>query len=391
MSYSSRVDTDKDNIYVNISIPAIFPNYNPTGPGIPNVTIPPSGEGDTQAIYKVNKTSPIIMDPSKYYCAITRFVVPLQQVPLFIMPIVPNTYVNPGNPGDPNLSTLVLGINYNGNDYASYVNYIPNSPNWFPPPIQNNITQVITPYYYVYTYSELMDMLNQTLITLWANSGLAGSYPNLSPPRFFFEPESQLIRITVPFIFVRSPIASIFYNVSALRFLDNYPAIYFGQNQPNGKDFQFKFYDQIENYYPPATIANPPLPSYYTYLQDYKLLYYYASLRKLLFVSQTLPIANEIVTYKNNVSEYSTLPVITDFVLDSNIAGESRGIAVYNPTAQYRLVDLSGNSPISSVDIQIYWVDQYDNIYPINIIPGQVASLKLGFFRKELYKNDIKK
>jgi len=105
-----------------------------------------------------------------------------------------------------------------------------------------------------------------------------------------------------------------------------------------------------------------------------------------LILSNNLPILSEVVPSTNNTGVSAALPVITDFVPQLSMAGDTRSIAIYNPTAQYRLVDLSGQSPLSNIDIKIQWQDVLGNLYPILVSSGQQISLKIGFFKKSLYK-----
>jgi hypothetical protein len=375
-------DGSKDNIYVNVVINGSSPNYNPTEPGIPSINTPPTGEGGSLAEYKVTKTAPFLDNPSAYYCSVVRFVVPLQLIPLFIMPIIPNTYVNPGSPGNSDLSTLIFGMIYLGNRTSQRVIY--NADNILNAPIQNQPTQVVTPYYYVYTYSHMIQMINLQLGSIWISSGLKAAFPTLNPPSFIYDPVTQLISLIVPFIFVTG-VATLYMNAASLQFLEGFHLSFQGYNRPNGEDFVFIPEDNPNFYYPNPGI--PSTPQYYKYTQDYNTLYYWTSLRKLIFSSQNIPITNEVVPANNDTGTYSSFPIITDFVIGTEQAGQSRSLAVYNPQGQYRLISLSGNSPISAIDIKIFWQDQQGNLYPLFIPQNQQASIKIGFFKKSLYNS----
>jgi hypothetical protein len=379
------ISKEADNIYLNITIPGNTANYNTTGPGIPNSTTPPTGEEIIPAYYKVTKTAPIINNPEEYYCSIVRFVVPLASLPIFIMPIVPNTYVSPASPGNPNLSTLVFSFRYLGIDYSSFVEFINFNP-VLTPPIQNQITQVVTTYYYVYSYQQLLDCVNRTLISLWNTSGLSTDYPLLQHPFFRYDTNTELISVIVPNIFTGvTPVVELSMNNVALNYFDGFPFFFYGFNQPHGRDYVFQFYDYPGNSYPfPFTTSTQ-----FQYTQEYNTLYFWSALRKLLFVSSTLPINNEITQSSIGNGVYTSFPIITDFALETSAAGSCRSIAVYNPTGPYRLVSLSGNAPISSVDIQIFWSDLFGNIYPLLLPQDQLATIKLAFFKKSLYNNKV--
>src|SRR5579872_55561 len=135
MSHST-IEQVGDNIYVNIAISANLLNPNA-------IEIP--------AEYKVTKTIPILSKCDDYYLSVIRFSIPLNDVPLFIIPIVPNQ-------ANPNLTTFIIGITTGGIDFPQSVIYV--SETGFPVPIQNQPIQVITPYYYVFEYQNLITSVN---------------------------------------------------------------------------------------------------------------------------------------------------------------------------------------------------------------------------------------
>jgi hypothetical protein len=371
-----------DNVYLNVVMNGPTSNYPPVLGG------PVSGEQPIVAEYAQNKTTPFLSKASDYYASVVRFTIPLNKVPIFIMPIVPNTSTLLNPAGFPDQSTLVLGITYLDVPYNAYVQYIPDKTN-IPPPVQNQPTQVITPYYYVYSYGSLIRSLNFTMDILWIASGLFNAFPAASPPYFYYDPTSELISLIVPQIFTINA-AQIFINESALRFLDGFEFIFNGFNRPAGDDYQFVFQTETEFFYPPWNGSIPIVPSnYFKFTQEYNVLYYWASLRKILVLSNNLPILSEIVPNNSNSGISVALPVITDFVPQISTAGDVRSIAIYNPTGQYRLVDLSGDIPLSNIDIKILWQDYTGGLYPVTISQGQQIELKIAFLKKSLYKKNM--
>src|SRR5580658_1620493 len=126
-----NIDNSSDNIYYNV----VF-NHNTS-----------NGETPTLAQYNFTNTISVLDKPSDYFCSIVRFTIPLSEVPLYIFPIKPNQ-------SNPNLSPMIIGISYNGNNYFQNIVYVPN--NNLPAPVQNQTTQVIMPYYFVYSYQNLI-------------------------------------------------------------------------------------------------------------------------------------------------------------------------------------------------------------------------------------------
>ena len=123
-------------------------------------------------------------------------------------------------------------------------------------------------------------------------------------------------------------------------------------------------------------------------VQEYSILgSNWTSLRKIIIATNTIPNTNEYVPTKGNSGVTNSFPILTDFTPNfSQVGGETRSIAFYYPTSQYRLVDMISDQPLSKINIKIYWEDTAGNLYPLYISPSQQINLKLAFLRKSLYK-----
>lgn len=367
MSYSTLSQVG-DNIYVNVVI------NNSSGS---NRDI----EGSIAAEYQVTKTIPILSRCDDYYCSVIRFDVPLDAVPLFIMPIVPNQ-------ANPNLTPLIIGIRIGGVDFPQPLIYVP-QPGIPGPPLQNLPIQNITPYYYIYEYQILINMLNRALSLALVASGLGASNAY-----FYLDTVSEEINLVVdiiPFAFIATnglpnpiPPAVIFMNSSLETYLNALQADFVGPNA-NGRDYVFNLVRfGLDNNIPPFNIG--AVATQRRFSQEYSTLALWSSLRKIVIVSNSIPILPEF-TPSTNSGISSTLPILTDFVPNIEDAGEVRSIAFYNPQSQYRLVDMMSSEQLNTIDLKIYWQDIQQNIYPIYITRFQQASVKLGFFKKKLYNS----
>ena len=58
-------------------------------------------------------------------------------------------------------------------------------------------------------------------------------------------------------------------------------------------------------------------------------------------------------------------------------------MVVYNPAAEYRLIDMRSCMNLNRVDIVVYWKDTFRNIHPFELPPGCAANVKLMFRRKD--------
>ena len=118
-------------------------------------------------------------------------------------------------------------------------------------------------------------------------------------------------------------------------------------------------------------------------------MYLWASLRKIVITSGSLPINFEQspIFNNNNPDQYNTLPIVADFIPANAASGDTREIAYYTSTF-YRLIDLSSNSPLQKVQFEIFWLDKQNVLYPLKISTYQEVTLKVCFTKKSLYNNE---
>jgi len=393
---------ENDNIYLN----TIF--NTPEVVYYQSTTAAPTGEAPIPMEYTVDKTLAILDKSSDYYASVIRFDIPLNQIPLFIMPIIPadqQPVTMPPTPANPNLTPMIIGIQYGTSYFPINLIYYPY--NNQVPPVQTGNTQIITPYYYVYTPEVLINMINIALLQAYNAAGLNTLFAGVTPPFFYYDGVIQLINLVVPSFFttLTSPATSIpyiFINESTFRYLDSYTYYFYGYNQVNGVDYIFTLTNVTPNnpsnstppqIYPspnqayalPGTSITSP-PSYYIYRESYSTIQLWSSLRKLIMTTGSIPINSESVPGKFNGSVNVSLPVLTDFVVPLEYIGNARSVAYYVPTGQYRLIDMTSDTPLQKISIRVYWEDTNGNMYPVYISINQRSSIKIGFFRKSLYK-----
>lgn len=367
---------ESDNVYFNVAIthPDAKYNDNPVANpiGITQNTQP------IDANYNISNDTPFLDNSSEYYASVIRFDIPLDSVPIFICPIVPNQLF------DPDLTPMIIGINLNGTFKPFNVYFTPYL-NTASVPIQNQPTQVITPYYYIYSYTSFIDMVNISLATAWVQSGY--NITNDPTPYFFLDEVSGLIQLVLPKQFFNPNAPKIFMNEALINYLGAFPIIFNGYNQPYGADYYFKISEFLRpnhSYLPLPTLADPSI-KWGKYSQEYSTLALWSSVRKILLSSAKLPLVAETVGLGDANS--TRTPILTDFVPILNSAGDSRDVAYYIPSAQYRLTDMNGNGPLQAFDLKVYWQDSKNNVYPLQISLFQQINIKIAFLRKNLYKN----
>lgn len=164
---SLTIERLQDNVYLNV----VFNHPQPTYPIDQDTGTAAIATGPVPMEYVVNKTLPILDKCSDYYCSVIRFDIPMDEIPLYYPQIIPKQ-------ADPNKTVYIIGILYNGVHYSINVSYTPNN-TFFPVPVQNQDYQVITPYYYCYTYQALLDDINEALEYVYITSGYGPTiYPS---------------------------------------------------------------------------------------------------------------------------------------------------------------------------------------------------------------------
>lgn len=178
-------DGDADLVYLNLDI-------------INNTTLDPqlAAEQDPQIRFNETRDAPIVKDASKYQFSIVRFVMSgaNKDLPLFIPAIKTQPSVPPLVGVLPqNITEYEMAISFEqqfittnfpggvlirATPAVNPVIYIPETQNPVVAPIPRDPISptgqdLTSRYYWVYTYSHWVDLVNQTLIQAWANTFIA--------------------------------------------------------------------------------------------------------------------------------------------------------------------------------------------------------------------------
>ena len=350
-----------------------------------NITISNAQDGTSpypqnkQAIYDETLPISVLDDPSQYYCSILRFSMPLDTIPLFLFPV----NVNQANP---DVSNLLIGIKYLGVSYPSYVIYTPN--NNIPAPVPVAVvppyftpTQTSSPYYFIYSVQQFLTMINTGLSVAFVASGSPGGVL----PYYIYTPQTQLISLIVDAAFLVSG-ATIYMNAFLKTYLDSFPFI---ETVPGvyGNDNTFIFTHDLSIL--PFGGTSP-----YQFQEEYNALDLWFDIRKIVVTTSSIPIVPEASPIAYNISNSNGLgaylPILTDFVVSYNNIQDITSILVYNPTAQYRLIDMNSKAPITRINLAFYWQSEIGTLFPIFLSPAQSITVKIGFLKKSLY-NPLRK
>lgn len=316
-----------NNLYLNIDL------YNDTNKFIP-------------ATYTENRTDALLKKPSDWQMSIIRWKIPTFQVPLFTF----------------NDNPFYVTLTYDNIDYQQQLVYIPDSP--------------IPGAYGIFTQGEFVVILNNALRLAHAS---LPAIPNINPadptqaPFARWDPTSQLFTVYVDQYYVAN-------NVQ----------LWFSM-------YLFQLFEGLTDYYNPNDLVKTANlifvdETYNRYTQDGHTFIYsqqsfnsvaeWTNIEKFLFTSLNFPVCNEYLSSLSYNSNSVVKPVITDFIRTITDASSLRSYVVYNPQAEFRWLDLTGDKPFKNIDIQAQYQTKNNEYINIELPPKESLSMKILFRRK---------
>ena len=303
-------------------------------------------------------SNPFLQRANDYKMSVIRFTIPGQNIPILIFK--PNYYQ--------------ISLTYKNVSYQQYVSYI-----------ANNVLPTSDPeYYYVYSYENMLQMFNVTLFNLWtlvvaANPGDTFTYSA------HFELSNNLLSLycTPEFEMSATHPIRIILNIYIYNLMFSFPNQAFANQQYALLTYSTGL-NNITNFQPPSYLVYPSPPSGsingIQVTQEFTTLYEWNDAKSVIITSSNIPVRSENFPSNGNSSGNPNIQnIITDYVLAASIGPEIRSNIVYIPSGEYRWSDLTSNSPLSVLDFSIFWVDRFQNAYPVYLSPNTNFTIKILF------------
>jgi hypothetical protein len=116
--------------------------------------------------------------------------------------------------------------------------------------------------------------------------------------------------------------------------------------------------------------------------------------QSVVFTSGVIPVAQSLIGanqvfnaplgFETSGSNSNVSPVITDLQLPFEPSNQYRPFIYYAPSGEYRLIDMTSNSNLSDISVEVFWRDRYGGLHPFELQPFCSVSLKLLFRHKSL-------
>jgi len=346
------------------------------------------------AYYNETRSIPLIYDTTDYHMSIIRFTLDTNTLPVFI-PIIQTGSTQT------NINLTIYSITLQYNDISSqsfysqqYVIYqpqdltsvIPSAPSSNSPTYSQVNT---TGYYFVYNYTYFINLINTAFNQSMASVAsqcdqLNIELPTTNAPYISFDSQTQLCTLNIPSEYYDSPNGNfkIYFNQALYGLFSSFPAYVNSLTDTNGKNFEIQYGWNGSN---TTTIT-----------QEYSTISTWNPIMSIAFTSNLLPIIsnalgtptiyNENIKISGNNSNANTLSIISDMIADNFFFKPN---LIYNPSAQYRYISLVPNQRINDIDISVYWLDRYQNAYPVLLGCNSSFTMKILFCKKILLVDKI--
>lgn len=358
--------------------------------------------------FNETRTNPIIDNTGEYYLSIVRFSIDTYNLPNIIMEIQPQQ-------ANINLSIYSVTLEYDDGlgvitpSTQEYVIWNPQNKNAripIAPNATNSGFQEITEYYYCYQFQYFLGLVNtafgNAFASLVANTGggaspIAGTFQ----PVLTWDVTSNKAIIQAPTGFYDNDLAAkikIYMNPPLFALFNSFPNLSFGTGASVslGRNYQLLINDfaGINTILLPTNVTPPATQTIWTQVfQEFATIDTWSPVASLVFTSNTMPIVSNQLSapliFNNGVSSTGIgnnanfAQIITDMVTNQQVFKPN---VLYSPTAEYRRVDMTGNTPLSNIDINVYWRDKLGQLVPFTLASGATASIKFLFERKEIYR-----
>lgn len=341
----------------------------------------------------------LLQNPQEYYITLNRVKLHTENIPIYIFPIVPNQ-------PNANLSPFIITFEYQTSFGVSLLSYSDNvifqsQYLGFVPPApsirgQNFQNEIILDYYSLYDISQMLKIFNDSIETIWSEfvsrcitAGIV--LPNQDTPYYIFNSSTKLFSLVLNKAnFDQSPaIAS--------------PTVYMFQDQLSANLFNAPFYivDKSIRINPSASCKmscydlfnNNTIVDCFTMTASSSSLNIWCPVSRIVFLSDMptqleydISSTNETFVSTNgaNAIQKPETPIFFDLLVDADTFVLNPNIIQYSVSSitQSRLVSFKSSPAIKNINIEIYWIDSYNNKHALTANGNTNNLIKLAFYRK---------
>jgi hypothetical protein len=377
--------------------------------------------------YSENRNNPFLNSPENYFMSIVRFNLQTPTLPEFL----PTIATGSANTHGVNQTAYAVTLThvYSGTTYSTTVPimYVSSNLTLLAPTSYPNLTinDITSDYYFMSSLGEFAPMINTALSLAYlggtlsdgspitgvrqqvVSAGLASGSISSNPPFVEYDPVNRVFILNADQAtalvrgFQTDPTGAnvsgwsvstkIYFNSPLATLFSNFPQIIGSPSLSLGNQIiVFSANDTLL-----YNVPNPAYSAVQVYQNGGTTAGLFNPITSIVFQTTVLPVVMEnIGTPKLTVgfiggNNANINPIITDFEVPLTALNSYKPDISYTPTAEYRLVDLYGTSPVSNLNMLVYWKDKYSILHPFYLGNGCSASIKLMFRRKDYNNSKI--
>lgn len=349
-----------------------------------------------QLVFNESRNSGFVPNSGEYLMSITRFQIDTYSIPSYVAEIQPNQ-------SNPNLmihSVSLKYINASNVVYSTPPTYliwqpvntyitVPNAPS-----LNSNGLQSDSLYYYAYSFEHLIKLFNTALDTnMIALRALVpgGGLNSITSPFMSWDTLNEVASLYCERDHFDNALVNdkinIYFNRPSYALYNSLPAYRNDINSPNENIYQIR----TDSNFGANVVQNSLLGSnkiLIQTIQEVKTITNISPISSIVFTTTTLPIVptqlSAPIVYNNGVlvgSNYNNNfgLIITD--MSTNEAAYKPTL-LYNPSAQYRYISMTGNGPLNNIDISVWWKDKFGKLNPLLLWSGGACSIKILFEKR---------
>jgi len=390
MSFAGGTGQTPDKLYYDITITNLQTKTTP----------PPI------AYFNESRNTPFVYKPEDYYFSIIRFTLDTPTLPVFVPDIVPFS-----SNRDLTIYTFTLSWTNPVAPFQTFtqqtpVTFIPQDKEATPPSppssTTNGLQNNLGGYYNIYNYQYWIYLCNNALTQCFNDlntqvTGAGLALPTTNAPVLNFDTQNNigiLIADQAGYDYTVSDHIKIYFNPAMYQLFSSFPVII---ENLTTSTLGINLLIDTNTFGGSNLVQYPPTSPTYTAIQvfqEYSTIALWTPITSIVFCSNTLPIVpnqvsapllfldGRVLTSGNNSN---IAQVITDFVSDTGIYKPN---IVYNPQAEYRLIELQGNRPLTNVDVTIFWKNRVGELIPFRLSSGSTATIKVLFTKKGAVTKD---
>ena len=335
-----------------------------------------------ECVFNEQRSTPYLTQPELYEMSIIRFTIDTPAIPLF-RPIIKS------NQPDINATvySLTLQNNVSGLKSQVFVEWAPqdiiNAPPTPPSQTQDGLQDNYTGYYDCTSYAWFLKLINNAFETAATTLGIATS------PKIIFDSGSQLFILVCDDVSYNSQLPNyyeIYMNKSLYQLFSAFPAINTSHGLTDGLNFKIitNLYDGFAS--ESVTFNGVTYNGLHIY-SEFPTISLWNCITSIRFTTNNLPIvpsniSNPILSQNGVIIRSGINPDTSRIITDLTAIDTYKPNLVYNPSAEYRQIELTGSRPLNDINIACYYVDREAKLYPFRLSSGSSCSMKILFTKK---------